>query len=247
MADNAHAAGFIPAGRSIAAERGWLWTPEAWDFMGKQRWMFVGLFVVLCLIQIAANFVPLLGSIAMSLLGPVFIGGFALGCEAVRRGERLEMGHLYAGFKHNTSKLVGVGAVSLAFAVIVGILGAAMLDPSVLTLLASGVPPTPEQVMGIVGPLLSFVLVVLALSVPLTMATLFAIPLIVFNDFDLPTALKTSFAACLKNILPFTVWGAVMLVLAILASIPYMLGWLLLGPVIIVSLYLAYRDVFYEA
>jgi hypothetical protein len=37
------------------------------------------------------------------------------------------------------------------------------------------------------------------------------------------------------------------LILAILASIPVFLGWLLLGPVAMVSLYMAYRDVFHDA
>ena len=37
-----------------------------------------------------------------------------------------------------------------------------------------------------------------------------------------------------------------MLVLGILASIPLFLGWLLLGPVMMVSMYMAYRDIFHE-
>jgi hypothetical protein len=34
--------------------------------------------------------------------------------------------------------------------------------------------------------------------------------------------------------------------LGILATIPILLGWLLLGPVLMVSVYTAYRDIFYE-
>jgi uncharacterized membrane protein len=95
-------------------------------------------------------------------------------------------------------------------------------------------------------PMLLAVLVVLALSLPLTMAMLFATPLIVFTDAEFGSALKVSFIACLKNILPFLVWSVAMLVLAILAAIPIFLGWLLLGPVMMVSLYLAYRDIFHD-
>jgi uncharacterized membrane protein len=78
------------------------------------------------------------------------------------------------------------------------------------------------------------------------MAILFAVPLIVLTDCDVMSALRTSFFACLKNVLPFLVWSLVILVLAILASIPLMLGWLLLGPISMVSLYVAYRDIFHE-
>jgi uncharacterized membrane protein len=79
------------------------------------------------------------------------------------------------------------------------------------------------------------------------MALLFVPPLVVLNDAEVLPALRTSFIACLKNVVPFLVWGVAGLVLAILAAIPLLLGWLLLGPVLGVSLYLSYRDIFYEA
>jgi uncharacterized membrane protein len=90
------------------------------------------------------------------------------------------------------------------------------------------------------------VLVIVALSLPLTMAMLFATPLIVLRDADIVSALKTSFFACLKNLLPFLVWSVAMIVLGFLATLPFLLGWLVLGPVMMVSLYMAYRDIFHD-
>jgi uncharacterized membrane protein len=58
--------------------------------------------------------------------------------------------------------------------------------------------------------------------------------------------LKTSFAGCLKNIVPFLIYGLMMFLFAILATIPLMLGWLILGPVLFASFYTGYRDIFYE-
>jgi uncharacterized membrane protein len=60
-------------------------------------------------------------------------------------------------------------------------------------------------------------------------------------------AMKESFAGCLKNIMPFLIYGLVALVFAILAAIPFGLGWLLLGPVLIGSVYASYRDIYLEA
>jgi uncharacterized membrane protein len=111
----------------------------------------------------------------------------------------------------------------------------------------AGAEPSPEEVMGMLVPMLLAVLVIMALSIPVTMAMLFATPLIVLNDSDVGSALKTSFVACLKNILPFLVWSVAILVLGFFATLPLFLGWLLLGPVVGVSLYMAYRDIFYEA
>jgi uncharacterized membrane protein len=50
----------------------------------------------------------------------------------------------------------------------------------------------------------------------------------------------------LKNIWPFTVYGLIMLLLGVVASIPFALGWLILGPVIIASVYTSYRDIFFS-
>jgi uncharacterized membrane protein len=53
-----------------------------------------------------------------------------------------------------------------------------------------------------------------------------------------------SFRACLANIVPFLVYGLIGLVACVLATIPILLGWLILMPVLIVSIYTSYRDIF---
>jgi uncharacterized membrane protein len=90
------------------------------------------------------------------------------------------------------------------------------------------------------------VLVAVALMIPAAMAIWFAPALVVLNDFGVGDALKASFAACLKNFVPFLVYGLVFVGLAVVASIPLMLGWLALGPVVAASVYTAYRDIFYD-
>jgi hypothetical protein len=239
--------GFIAEGRGVPAGNGWTWIADAWAFTGEQRFTFVGIFVLFVLIQIVANIIPLIGPLAVTLFSPVLVGGFLLGCDAVRRGGRLEVGHLFAGFQRHTGKLVTLGALSIAFGIVAAIVMIAVVGASALPMLMGSAQPGPEDAMAMVLPMLLAVCVILALSIPISMAMLFAIPLIVLNDSDVIAALKTSFFACLKNILPFLLWSIAMLVLAIVASIPLFLGWLLLGPVMMVSLYMAYRDVFHEA
>ena len=237
---------FLPEGRGVPAGNGWRWIADAWAFTAEQRWTFIGLFLLIVVLQIAANFVPIIGPLALSLLSPVILGGFLLGCDAVRRGERLEVGHLFAGFRRHTGKLIGLGALSLAFGIVAAIIMLSIVGASMFPMLFGGAEPNPEEVMGMLVPMLLAVLVILALSLPLWMAMMFATPLIVLTDADLIPALKTSFFACLKNILSFLVWSVAIFVLAIVASIPLFLGWLLLGPILMVSLYLAYRDIFHD-
>lgn len=58
--------------------------------------------------------------------------------------------------------------------------------------------------------------------------------------------MKTSFHGCLRNIIPSLVYGAIGIVLAMIATIPFALGWFVLGPVGIASLYASYCDIFEE-
>ena len=237
---------FIAEGRGVPAGHGWRWIADAWTFMGDQRWTFIGVILLYWLLVIAVSFVPGLGGLAVALFSPVISGGIMLGCEAVRRGERLEVGHLFAGFQRHFGKLVAIGAISLGLGVLVAIVMVAIVGVSFAGVFLAGAEPNPEQFAGMGMTIVLAVLIAVAISIPVYMLLWFAAPLIVIGELDVGTALKSSFAACLKNIVPFLIWGVMTLLLSIPATIPLMLGWLLLGPVLMVSVYTGYRDIYYE-
>ncbi|MBI3528269.1 MAG: hypothetical protein HY067_09890 [Betaproteobacteria bacterium] len=236
---------FVAEGRGVAAGNGWTWISDAWGMFKGQKGTWIGLFVILAVIIIVLNILPIIGPLLLILLSPVLYGGVMLGCEAQRSGDSLEIGHLFAGFRSNTGRLIGVGAVTLlafigVFVVVMVIFGVDMAR------MMMGAKPSPEQLQALGTSFLLIPLIILALSLPIYMAIWFATPLIVLNDCSVGDALKASFAACLKNILPFLVFGIVFFLLAIVATIPLALGWLALGPVLLASIYTAYRDIFYE-
>ncbi|HEX6999539.1 MAG TPA: BPSS1780 family membrane protein [Gammaproteobacteria bacterium] len=236
---------FVPGGRSVSPSRGWGWIADAWRFMGPQRWSFIGVVVLYWLMVFGASFIPVLGGLVVALFSPVIIGGIMLGCDAVRRGERLEVWHLFRGFKRDFGKLVGVGAISLGLGIVVMVVMVAIVGASFGTMLLAGAEPSPEDIAAMGTTMVLAVLVAMAISIPVYMFLWFAPPLIVLGGLDVGAALKASFSGCLKNIVPYLVWGLVVLVLAIPASIPLFLGWLLLAPVLTASIYTAYRDIFY--
>ena len=238
---------FIPTGRGVPAGNGWRWLADAWAFTGTQRGTFIGVTLLMLLGWIVVSFVPFVGPLGLALVYPLISAGLLLGCEAVRRGERLEVGHLFAGFQHSASaRLLILGAISIAASVIFGIIMFAIMGASVGMMMLGGGQPTPEQIVPFATTIVLAVLVVTAVSIPWVMAMWFAVPLIVFNGVGVADALKTSFFACLKNILAFLVWGIAVFVLSIVASIPLFLGWLLLAPMLWASMYLIYRDVFHD-
>jgi uncharacterized membrane protein len=58
--------------------------------------------------------------------------------------------------------------------------------------------------------------------------------------------MKLSFAGCLKNVLPFLVYGIAGLVLLFLGAIPLGLGILVVWPTLTAAIYVAYRDIYFE-
>jgi uncharacterized membrane protein len=76
------------------------------------------------------------------------------------------------------------------------------------------------------------------------MAVWFAPALVAISNMSPIDALAASFKGCLKNILPFLLYGIVFLVLFILGSIPLGLGLLVVLPLVFTSTYAAYRDIF---
>jgi hypothetical protein len=241
---------FCPGGRSVAVGNGWRWIADAWAFMHGQRLVFLGVFLLLWLANLALNLATPLGALAASLLLPAIVGGLVLGCDAVRRGHPLEVGHLFAGFQRHAGKLLTLGAIWLGVGIVLGVIALAIVGASLGSILFTGETPTAEQLASLdreaVLIMLLALLVVLALSLPATMALLFAPALIVLAEADVLPAIKASFMGCLKNVLPFLFWSVAALVLMILALPLIIVGWLLLGSVLMVSLYLSYRDVFYK-
>lgn len=236
---------FIPEGRA-AAGGGWSWISEAWGLVKQNLGAWIGVFLVFALIVIVLSFIPFVGPLALYVISPILLGGVMLGCEAARKGGAMTVGHLFAGFSSNAGKLAGLGAFSLLAYIGIFIVIMLIFGFSVAGMFMGGMnDPATAAAMGMT--MLLAVLIMMALSIPLYMALWFSYPLIVLNDFSVGQALKTSFSASLKNILPFLVYGILMFLVAIVASIPLGLGWLLLGPVLLASLYTSYRDIFYSA
>lgn len=238
----------IAEGRAVPAGNGWAWIPAAWALIRPNMGTWIGLFVIFAVIVIVLSMIPFLGALALYLVTPILMGGVMMGCDEARRGGAMTVGHLFAGFSNNAGKLVGIGVFALIafiaiFLVVFLIFGLAMVK----MFMGGGPEVDPAAAADGVVTMLIAMLVVFGLSVPVYMALWLSYPLVALNGFTVGQALRTSFFACLKNIMPFLVYGVVMFVLAIVASIPLALGWLLLGPVLLASFYTGYRDIFYQA
>jgi len=236
---------FIAQGRTRPAANGWAWIKSARALTKQQIWLWIGVLVAYVVISVALSTIPVVGPFLLYPIMPVLFGGVMLACDKSYKGNRLEFGDFFAGFRSHFSRLVGLGLTTLLLYIAVyGIIAVIFGTSAALVLSGMEQPPSTDDPAFIFGMLIA-ILVVLALSIPIYMAVWFSYALVTINDFGVFQAIKTSFNGCLKNVLPFLVYGIVMFLLAIVASIPVMLGWLILGPVLAASFYTGYRDIFY--
>lgn len=247
MDDSTEDLKLVLPGRGLPAGAGWDWVAGAWKLFLRAPLMWIISFVLVFIAFVAIGIVPILGGIAVQLLQPVIVAGFVAASHSLERGGNFELDHLFTGFKKSFGNLVLVGLFFmiggfLILAVFVGIVGT-----TVGVGLLTGNPE--EALSTIMASALAIVmglLVMMALLVPLLAAYWFAPALVLMHDMQPLPAMRESFSACMRNFVPFLVYGIVMLFFALLAAIPFGLGYLVWVPVTMASLYVSYRQIFTE-
>ncbi|MGH8028518.1 MAG: BPSS1780 family membrane protein [Arenimonas sp.] len=237
------ASGFLAEPRSVEASAGMKWLEQGWNAFMTNPGLWIGMLIVWGVGMIVMGMVPIIGGLASNLLVPVISAGMVLGCDAIRRGEPLRFEHMFAGFSSNVVQLLLIGLINLAITFVVIVV--------LVIVLFGGLAASGELFrQGGNGPglalLLGFIALILVVAIPLAMAMAFAPALVVFNGRSAVEALLQSLKACARNLVPLIVVTLIFLVLAVIATLPLMLGWLVLGPVMVAANFAAYREIFYE-
>jgi uncharacterized membrane protein len=233
--------GFTSEGRTVDVGRPVEWLKRGWETFLKNPGVWIAVTVIGGVAMIVLFMIPLLGHLAANFLSLIFVAGLLLGCKSLAEGGELRIDHLFAGFKQNTGNLVMVSVFYLlGLVIIMGAMfliggGSAFSGAMMGHLAGAGVA---------LGGLLLALLVGLVLTVPLAMAVWFAPALVVFRNVVPLDAMKSSFNVCLKNLVPFLVYGVILFVLAVVAAIPFGLGFLVLMPVLIGAQYASYVDLY---
>jgi len=236
---------FVAEGHPVPAGHGWTWIASAWKLFERQPGIWVAIALIAIVIFAAFHFMHVFGMILGILLTPVFTAGVVIGAKALDEGRDLEMAHLFAGFSDRFGALIAVGAIYLALLLAIVVVSALVTGVGVWVMLSAS-PDLPGATLSAMLSILLAWLIALALMVPVFMAVWFAPALVVFNELGALDALKASFLGCLKNIVPFLIYGLILFGFTILATIPVFLGWLVLGPLIGASIYTSYRDIYFS-
>jgi hypothetical protein len=232
--------------QSVSFGRGYSWIAEALPYFTRNPLGWIAAMVVLFLISMVIGLIPL-GSFVVNIFYPVVMGGYMLGCIAHKEGGSFEFQHIFAGFKEPYFKRLALVGVIYTAATLIAIILLAILAFVMLGGFEFFQQIEQAQVEDVSAYTLDFMLLTLiavTLFTPCIMAIWFAPAIVIHSEETAVQALIMSFNACLKNILPFTLFGIVVFILAILASIPLMLGHLVLLPVLSASVYVAFLDCF---
>ena len=235
----------VVPGRRDGAGAGWTWIAEGWKLFVRAPLMWIITIVILFVVAVVMQLVPIIGTLAFQLLQAVLAGGLMYACLSLERGGDFELEHLFAGFTRRFVPLLIVGALFLLGWIAILLVFMAFAGMSILSaLLAGNAELTANAIMAAAGTITLGVLVTLALMVPLMAAYWFAPALVMIHNMAPIAAMKESFFACLRNFVPFLVYGVIMFVLALVAVIPLGLGMLVWIPVAIASTYAGYRSIF---
>jgi hypothetical protein len=240
-------AGSPPITRTTAGH-GWLWFRDGYRLFMQSPLNWVVMCVLLMLGIIVLSMIPV-ASLLVQVVMPGFSAGLMLAAHALQRGDPINIGYLWEGFRRNKNELLSLGVISFIANTIIMMIATIMISLflgvsfiTTISNLEAGTLPTEEML----GGLLLLLLILATLTMPLVMALWFAPSLVILNNLKAWDAFKTSFNACNRNLIPFLVYGLVGMVLIIIAAIPFGLGFIVLIPVFFCSIYCTWRDVFGE-
>ena len=229
----------------LRGRQGWEWIKQGFSLFMKTPLLWIVLLSICVVAAVALSNIPVFGQPLVSLLMPVVLAGLMAGCRSLEQGEELELAHLFSGFKQRTSQLVALGGIALVSQYL--ILGAMMMvgGATLVGILMSDQPDKDPNLMvqAFAGAGFAMLLGIVLFSV-LMMAMQFAPILVFFRGIAPIQAMKLSLRAFLNNVGAMLVYGMTFMFLAILASLPMMLGWLVLLPLVFTSLYASYNDIF---
>jgi uncharacterized membrane protein len=212
--------------RVVEAGRGASWWSGGYRIFASSVGTWIGIMIVYIIISVVIGVIPYVGDVGHWLLTPVFMGGLMLGCQEIERGGSLRVAHLFEGFQGtNFVPLMIIGAVNIAIALGIAALAyATFLGGVKLSDMARlGTSGDPfgaffGSTRALTGTSILGILLVLVIASVFAMLNWFAPALVALRGATAIEAMKLSFLACLRNWVPFLVYGLIAIV-AIVAAV----------------------------
>jgi len=222
------------------------WWARAWALFLRApvAWLAWGVALMLAMALLAQ--VPLAGPLLAGALSPHLLGGWMLAARKLQAGGSLGARDAFAGFHGAHARpLLGLGAVLAACAVVLPLAAHVFGADAVMGAVAVDAGPSGDAARAAMGTGMLALLLLLVVSLVASAALWFAPALVVLHHASAGQALRASLRAVLDNGLTFLLYTVIQLLLAALASLlPWQAGWLVLLPVMLLTVYVSYDEVF---
>jgi hypothetical protein len=229
----------VPYGRRRPAKHGLDWIAGSWTLFRDHPGLWIAAVLAGYGTTILGSLIPGV-NVAVAAASPLLNAGFMAIADAGHRRRPVSLVDLLAGFSR-VRPLLTIGAGYLAlWAVCVGVL-VALDGPDWIQIAAGSADPVVLQ--GRLPMLFGYLLLMMGNSLLIA----FAPTLVLLNDVPPLTAMRMSAVACVKNVLPGLVCAFTMGTMLVLAVLPLGLGLLVVLPLVVITFYTAYRDIFLEA
>lgn len=233
----------------VDAGRGVSWISEGWALFKRAPVMWIVALLILLALQMLLGLLPLIGTIASVLIGPLFMAGVLAFAHGLASNEEADLGRLFLGFREKTGPLVTVAllyfVLIVAVFVLAGVALFVLLGSASVFNVADPEAMVSSLMAGTSGLLvLAIVLAALAAMFLVAAAYWFAPGLVLYADLGAVAAMKASFAACLRNWLPFLLYSIAGLFVLLGGMLALVIGLLVAVPVLMASYYACFRDLF---
>ena len=225
----------------LKASRGAAWLIEAFGLFRQAPMAWLGLCAGWIAVTFGLILLPFIGGVLANFLQPVFFASFAIAAYRQSAGERVVIADLFGAFKRNMRPLVNLGALLLlaeiaifAFMALLGLPMAASGEQSF----------TLEEYVGALKGKEWILATGFLMTVVVKGALWFAPPLVAFHGMTTVQAIRWSVFAAISNLGAMIVYGAMLLALFLVALIPWALGLIVVIPMMVISTYIGYREVF---
>lgn len=239
--------------QKVPASHGWLWIRHGYRLIMRNPLQAFSLAMVFALGLFLAMLIPLGGMLLAMLAMPVLMAGYMRVCRALEYSEKVAPRFIFAGFESRTAQLVSLGGMLLMGMIVISMLTLAMGGDAlsaILTTYQKDQDPNGllEAMTAPDSGMLPSLMTGLSLMFALMLAFQYAPMLVFFNQKTPLEALKASLRGSVRNIVPILVYSMIMQLIAFaLSIIPMGLGWIVLLPMGLTSIYVSYRDIFTES
>lgn len=214
---------------------------RGWEAVRSNFWLSVGVTFLVSAVYLLVSMVPFIGSILGLVLQGILYGGLYWFFLKLLRGETVEVGDAFAGFKRNTKDLILASVVQGA---IIGAVVVVMMVPMIVLGIGFGAAhKSPESMLFLVVPLA----LLLAVGV-IVIGTMwvFTFPLVIDKGLGFWQAMELSRKAALRRF--WSVLGLMFVcgLITVLGCLALVVGIFVAVPVCAAAVAAAYDELFGE-